>query len=455
MLTEEFKGVRLGDERLNQRCQKVAKTIGRHPDKSIPQACVDWSDTKGAYRFFSNEEVSRQAILQPHIERTVKRCHPVEVLAIQDTTYLNFTHHPSVRGLGPIGTVAGTAEGLSGLIVHSTLAVNADKGQVIGLLHQEVWVRKGHAPKEETDRQRRKRKRESQCWTRGVQVLHRQGLGHAIHMTDREGDIYELMESLDRNNQRFIIRASKNRRLDQEKTDYAFDAVRKTPAIGKMAVSVKAGPGRKARVALLTLRRVEAAICPPATLGRPGFPISVSLVEAFEEHAPKGCSSLHWVLLTREPVKTPEDCVHVVTLYTYRWKIEEFHMAIKTGCAMEDRQLETRQRLEAFLGMASVIAIVLLRLRDAARSEAMASEHLSDIQILLLKSKFHDLTITPTAREALRSIARLGGFIGRKRDGDPGWRTLWRGMEELLHMEEGYDLVRNSPELLRRLQVYG
>ena len=439
-LTEEFQGIDLGDKRLNDRCERVVKALGKEPKKSIPESCGDWGSTKGAYRFFANDDVTRKALLSPHRGKTVERCRAAqEVVVIHDTMYWGLTHHPATEGLGPIGT----AEGLKGLVVHHSLVVELDRGEVLGLLEQEVWAREGRKEKDETARERRSRDRESDRWPRGMEAASC-GLENAIHVADRESDIYEVLEWLRGEGQRYVIRASQNRRLAGRKADYIFETVHRSPVAGKMSVLVGPRPGRKGRTAHLTLRRGLVTIRPPVALVRRGPDLTVGVVEVLEEHPPKGCEALRRVLLTGESVKNLQACARVVMIYSRRWKIEEFHMGLKTGCGVEDRQLETRKRMEAFLGLASVISVMLLRMRDAARGGEMASVYLTGIQIRCLRSKYPSLGPDPTAREALRTVARLGGFLARKGDGEPGWRTLWHGMEKVLLMEHGYLFAKNE-----------
>ncbi|MEK7107505.1 MAG: IS4 family transposase, partial [Patescibacteria group bacterium] len=358
-----------------------------------------------------------------------------EILAIHDTTYLNFTSRRTTEGLGPIGS----KENVQGFLAHNTLAVNGQTGEVLGLLAQEVWARQGQYPKEEQSKERRGRKRESQRWPRGIETVIQRDLGNAIHLMDREGDIYEVLRDLNAAEGRYVIRAGRNRLLAQ-KQGYLFEAIRRQEPLATMTVHIPTRAGQKARAALLTLRCAHLTIPPPETPRRKGENIPVHAIEAYERHPPKATAPLHWILLTQEPIETPSECVRVVALYKCRWKIEEFHMGLKTGCGIEDRQLKTRKRLEVLLGFYSVIGVMLLRLRDAARGEGLASNFLSDIQIRLLKKQYPALGKSPKAREALRAVAKLGGFLARKGDGEPGWRTLWRGMQELLLMEHGFHL---------------
>lgn len=442
-LTDEFRGVDLGDKRLNNRCLELVKVLGKHPDKSIPKSCGDWSATKAAYRFFKNEDVTREVLLKPHIQQTVERSQGRgEVLAIQDTTYLNYTTHPETDEMGPIGTI----DGLQGLVVHNTMAVAAETGEVLGMLGQEVWVREGRHPQKESGIERRQRARESECWQRGVQAVMALGLNSPIHVMDREGDIYEVLRLV--KSQRFVIRACRNRLLSK-KEGYVFDAIRQNEPLGKMTVKVVARGGRPGREALLTVRQKRLTICPPVALRRQGENVEVNVVEVYEPHAPKGCMPLHWILLTSEPIETLEQCIRVITLYKCRWKIEEFHKSLKTGCQMEQRQLRTRRRLEAALGLYTVIGVMLLRVREAARGTTeKANVYFNKAHLKLLRNRYPKIGKNPTARDAFRAVAQMGGFLARKHDGEPGWRTLWLGMHELLTMEHGYHLSQES--ILRR-----
>lgn len=433
-VVHEFDGVELGDERLNERCRNLVKAISRNPDKSIPHNCKDWGATKAAYRFFSHDEATRETLLEPHVIHTVKRCLECEeVVVIHDTTYLNFTSRQTTVGLGPIGS----KEKFQGFLAHNTLAVNSQTGEALGLLAQEVWAREGQYPKEEQSRERRGRKRESERWPRAVKAVAQRGLDNVIHTMDREGDIYEVPLNLNETKGRYVIRAGRNRLL-VGKQGYLFETIRRQEPLATMTAHIPARQGQKERDALLTLRRAYLTIPPPETLRRKGDNIAVHVIEAYEHHAPKGSAPLHWVLLTQEPVETIKQCLRVVALYKCRWKIEEFHMSLKTGCGIEERQLKTRKRLEVLLGLYSVVGVMLLRLRDAARGNGLACEFLSDVQIRLLRKQYPALQKFPTAREALRAVAKLGGFLARKGDGEPGWRTLWRGMQELLLMEHGF-----------------
>lgn len=436
LISQEFEGIDLGDKRLDRRCIQIAQTVSKHPNRSIPTACGDWASTQATYRFFANEKVSREDLLAPHRERTVSRTKEVtDVVAIQDTTELDLTTHWDMEGIGLLGHGNRT-----GMLVHNTIAVCGETGAVLGLLGQQVWIREGLVDKKETQVARRKRERESQCWQKGVDEVLRAGLKGAIHVADREADIYEFLNALIGQNQRFVIRACRNRSLADTES-FLIDHAGELPRIAETTIEVPGRGSRKPRQAVLTLRAGMVRIRPPKALSRQGPELEIAVVMAREEGAPDGVERIQWILLTGEPINTAEACLRVLRLYKRRWKVEEFHMGLKTGCGIEERQLETRERLEAFLGLASVISVMLLRLRDAARGLVTDELCLNEAQQTILRDRYRDLPKNPTARDWHRAVARLGGFLARKGDGEPGWRSLWDGMWQLMMIEQGYNLA--------------
>jgi hypothetical protein len=168
--------------------------------------------------------------------------------------------------------------------------------------------------------------------------------------------------------------------------------------------------------------------------------MNVVLVE--EINAPSEKEALRWFLLTREPIDTAEQVLLVVRCYEARWKIEEFHMALKTGCALEERQLTNAHRLENLLAFATAIACELLKLRDVSRDkDRTASDVLTPTQLEILRETHPRITSTSTALATLKAVAELGGFYGSNKDKRPGWRTLWTGFRKIVEVERGYLLA--------------
>ena len=455
LVRREVAASRLGHGARDTRLEAVADGLAAGADKSLPQAFPSWTALKSAYRFFANERVTPEAILSGHVQRTVARCRQLPVvLLVQDTTVLTLQHE--VAGAGRVGP-----HGVQGLFVHTCLAVSGEEGHAVcGTLAQEAWARgarKRGRRRSESGRQRKARPvRESLRWA-ALALTASEALGegpgrpHVVHVFDREGDIFEALEMLDALQDSWVVRASRNRRLDTSEGDaeaaYLESTLRAAPVRGHYGVQVPPGPGRRARTARLEVRARRVALLPPANRKRRGEALQVNCVLAEETHPPQGETPLCWMLLTREPIATLTDCLAVVDMYTARWRIEELHMGLKTGCGVEKRQLHAASRVQRFLALATILAWGLLALRDAARASPSppATHHLSDEQLRLLARLRPEMPAHPNAYEALRALARLGGFIGRKSDGEPGWRTLWRGLDALLAAELGYRLALTAP----------
>jgi len=209
---EEFAQVKLKDDRLNQRCPKVAAALGQQPTASINQACEDWAASKAAYRFFDNPKVAPDELLAPHSQRTVERMQGHEVvLALQDTTFFNFTHHPETQGLGEIGTKGQNQRGFG---LHSTLAVTPS-GQPLGVLTQAFVERPLGEPAHTPSALRKQpiEDKESYRWLQafektieltpaGVQV---------VTVCDREADIYEMFVMAADRQASLLVRADADR----------------------------------------------------------------------------------------------------------------------------------------------------------------------------------------------------------------------------------------------------
>jgi hypothetical protein len=454
----EFARADLGHRARNTRAARFVTAMLRSPTASIPSMFRDHHQAKRTYSFLSNPHVTHDALLSGHIATTAQRCSEERVvLLVADTSELDYSTHRAVRGLGQIGDPWSL-----GLMVHTTLAVSAETQNVLGVVDQFLWTRADGPSKrsqKESSYTRKHRPRESQRWSAAVlrvsSLLEKLAIAPVIEavryivLGDRETDNFDLFRTVLETPHGFIFRVYQNRLLfdgDGAPPRYLIEEVRKRPATVDKLVAIHARAGRAARVAKLRIRAMPATLAPPQTSGHRGSSVTANIVAGIEVDAPAGVEPLTWYLLTSEPIETPEQLLQIVHHYEARWLIEEFHMGMKSGCGTEERQFESRHAIENFLAFAVVIAVTLLRLRDFARrpEQPPALTVLNPTQFEVLKLLRPKYMKVDTAREALRAVATLGGFMGRKGDGEPGWRTLWRGFEVLLSAEEGYRLGRES-----------
>lgn len=447
-VAREFASAELGDERRRKRLIRVVLDLLEDPSRSIPKASGTWAGAKGAYRFFSNPGVTRESVMKPHWDQTAERIQSRDsVLVVEDTTFLNFTHHPETKGLGKIGN-RNAKNQLQGVLVHSALAVEAGTHRVLGLIDQEVIIREEYRAPEESRAERQDRPRESAKWmTCARRVIERVGKAEGLIFTfDREGDVFEVIEELQEKGGRYVIRAAWNRRTEGREgvEEHLLDQIQAEPVLGELEVEVPAGAGRKAHRVTLELRAASYRVLPPRRCDRKE-PVEVRVVCAKQARPSEGEALLEWVLLTSEAIGTVEDIQTVIRHYMGRWKIEEWHKVLKTGCKIEERELEDWDRLDVLLGVLSVVAWRLLILRDAARfGDASVDDYLSKTEQAVLRGMDPKLPKVAPLRDFLRSIAKLGGFLARKRDGEPGWITLWQGFTRLRDLDRGFRLAQSQ-----------
>lgn len=447
-----FGSADLGDLRRNRRLVEVAAALARSPQGTLPGSFGKWADLKAAYRLLWQEEVTYDKIIAPHWDHVRHQCRqPGEYLLIEDNTQLDFTSHRAAKGLGFVGDGRG-----QGIMLHSTLALRVERWSnnepvvsVVGLFAQKPWVR-DHRPrrKRESKKQRLKRWRESQLWAESLKDVPLPPSGtRQTYIADRESDVYEVYDEFRRQGEReYIVRACWPRALDGQNGS-VFQAVTNAPVLGRFSLDLRARPGLRARTASLEVRSCTVTLRPPWRPGGRGQPCRTNVVEAREVDPPAGVKPLHWVLLTSWPVETFEQALRVVRAYSCRWLIEEYHKALKTGVGIEASELSTCRRILSLVGILSVVAVRLLDLKFQAVTAGHDPPDPNSVPaeaLRILDSRYQQPPGGWTNATVLIAIARMGGFLARKGDGNPGWLTIWRGMKELLPMLEGFNLSRTE-----------
>ncbi|MCA9168724.1 MAG: IS4 family transposase [Planctomycetales bacterium] len=432
----------LGDKRRTLRLVQVAEQFASSPSASLPNQTETWGDLKAAYRLFACKAATLEAIARPHWELTKQRAQG-RTLVIGDTTEIDFGRFRKVAGAGPTGNGTG-----NGFLLHNALMVNAETEELLGVAGQTIHTRKAQRKPEKrpTSPQRLKKKnRESEVWGKVIDQIGPPAAGCSfVHVFDRGADNFEVYCHLLQQRGDWVIRACQSHRsILVGETDQRMQLREYLPllkAVGSYTLQLRARPRQAAREAELEVRIGQIKIPPPRHVSpwvrklKQG-PIAMNLIEVVEVNAPKGVEPIRWVLLTSLPVVTFKDAWILIGYYELRWLVEEYHKALKTGCRTESCQLKTAGRLEAFVGMTSVVAVRLLQLKSLARTrpDVPAKQVVPNIWLRMLKlarknlNCVHDLTVGQFYRE----VAKLGGFLGRKSDGDPGWITIWRGWEKL------------------------
>lgn len=445
----EFSGANLGDVRLSKRLVKIAEAVSRSPGAGLPQVMEDDAALEATYRFLGNEQVTADAILAPHVAQTVKRCSGFrEVLAVHDRTSFHFGGEKWRDEMGYMPS------GKQGFFGHFTLAVvPGENREVLGVVGvsgifrapPKKGRRKRHVGLTETNDRRR--------WMdQAFEVSETIGtVADVIHIMDREADIYWLMAGLKEEGQRFVIRSHKDRNILDDDAARTKDSLNNAMFVMEREVALSSRhnhftgvharmhPDRDARVARLgvfvreiTLQRSRKDEDQPESL-------TLNLVLVRELEPADAASAVEWVLLTTEPIKTKRQVEKIVDAYRSRWVIEEYFKALKTGCAYEKRQLESRHALMNALAVFAPCAWRLLQLRTISRQDEdrAASDVLSATQLQILQAlKRTRLLKNSTVKDAMYAIAKLGGHL--QRNGPPGWLTLGRGFDKLLTLELGW-----------------
>jgi hypothetical protein len=389
------------------------------------------------------------AVLTPHLEATIDRMkgHRV-VLVPQDTTTLDYSTHPLTEGLGPTNT---TADQALGLLLHDTLAFT-EGGTPLGILEALCWARD---PAAAGKKYRRKdlpiEQKESMKWLRSfrkaaqVQPLCPETL--LVVLGDREADIYELFLEASHapSGPRLLVRAEKTRNRVVEQAGL-WDHLATQQVAGHLKIQVPRRGARRAREAWVRVRFAAVTLQAPKHLAAAPA-LAVWAVYVTEPASPHVAEPLEWMLLTTVPVTSFAEAQQRVEWYAGRWGIEVYHRTLKSGCRIEDRQLESADRLEACLGVDMVVAwrIYYLTMLGREMPHVPCSGLFKEIEWKALCCYVRKTPVPPehppSIGEAMRMIAGLGGHLGRKGDGFPGTQTLWRGMVKASVAAEVYAVL--------------
>jgi hypothetical protein len=453
---EEFGALDVADERLRDRAYTIARDFFARPRAHIPQACDgSLAKTRAAYRFFRNPQVDMDTVLFSHAQATVDRirAHPV-VLAVQDTTDLDYTHQAlGTLDLGPLQSVDDLTVGLK---LHETIAFTP-QGLPLGLLDAKCWARDDFS--QDKDDNRPIEEKESFRWLESYRrVAEVQALcpdTMLVSVGDRESDIYQLLEEACAESAqpkpKLLVRAhrGRQRRVEGEPRvadQLLWDYLARRPIAAYQGLLIPGNGKRSERKATLAVRHARVKLKPPE--GHKGPALWVWAIYAHEvDYDPAEVKKpISWMLLTTVETSTTEQALERLAWYARRWGIEVFHRILKSGCRIEDRQLGTADRIEACLAFDMVIAwrIQWLTVQgketpDIACDAILAEEEWKALYAYHYKRPPPENP--PTLREAIRMIAKLGGFLGRKGDGDPGPMVLWRGLMRLPDLAAGWAMA--------------
>jgi len=462
LLKDEVRGAALGDQRLTKRLGKVIEELGAKPNMSVPAATHGRAEMEAAYRFFDNDKVSPEKILQPHIEATRERVSQAEVaLLVQDTTDLDLTRpKQQVRGAGPM-----EYDTRRGAFFHPLLAFN-DHGLPLGVVWQKIWAR---------DKIKKMTKIEKDHWLRQTPIEGKEtfrwieGLRAArevaeacpqttcVCIADSDADVYELFcepRATSGGELHLLIRACKKRISAGDGSTW-LDAARGTACLFQCSVNVSARTAkvvtetrkrhetRDARIAEIEVRATTVTVRPPYRKDCKFPEVTLNIVLAEEPNPPEGATPIQWLLVTTLPIDDAEQVQQVVSYYSIRWQIEIYFRTLKSGCRIEDRQFETLERILNCLAVYSIIAWKIMYLTRLGRECPELSCELifepSEWKSVYMTLRHEDPPSTPPSlNEMIRMIASLGGYVIR-RSTHPGTQTLWFGLQRVHDLSTAWE----------------
>ena len=465
----EFGGAPLGDARLSKRLVSVAAAKAEAPGRAFSGVAEgDWAATKAYYRMIDqpeDSEVNLPNILAPHRQRTIRRMMGQKtVLCLQDGSELNYTNLDKCTGLGDLKANQ-TGARTRGLNLHSTFTI-APNGLPLGILKAQCLAPQAKSPDDKRHPGNLPlEEKKTFVWIEHyrdlVEIKQQIPQTQLVNVCDREADFFEMFEEQKHNPRvELLIRAHHDRSINEEPFKL-FAAARQASVQSRVRIDIKrqsartkkskqkAQPAREHRIAELAIRTIQIELNPPSYFSHKKHPdktpIAINLVHALEESPPENTEPVEWFLLTTLPVATKEEAEQCLRWYTLRWRIEDWHRVLKSGCRIDDLAHETAERQRRAIGINLVIAwrIMLMTLLGREMPELPAELLFSDIELRTLSAYAQKKNLKPPQHlgEAVLLVARIGGYLGRSSDPPPGHQVLWQGYTEFQYIRAGFELL--------------
>lgn len=437
----EFKNLAIDCGRTIKRFIKTMETLSKKPNESIAAASDNIAEAKAIYRLLANEKLTEEVIISTHRKATINKLNQSgekTILSIQDTSDLNYTSHRKTVGLGEYCS----EKNAKGLIVHTSIAVTTE-GIAIGLLDQKIWARQtDEGGKRKNNKSRPIEEKESYKWLESMERSNKDISKNirVVNVCDREADVYEFFSKVIEDDRHFLVRIVQNRKTDEECK--LFEKIQNEKSAGEIVVEIPRDTRRniKKRTAILEIKYTKIKVPTPPNLhkkhGKDGY-LEYFIILAKEIDTPEGMEPIEWYLATNIEISSFDEAMEKVRWYIQRWKIERFHYILKSGCEIEESQERDAIRLKKLILMYSIIAIRILCITylsrqtpDASCEEMFDEDEWKVLYCIANKTKIVP-DKAPTIKAAVAYLAKLGGFLGRKGDGEPGVKVIWKGLSTL------------------------
>jgi hypothetical protein len=453
----------LGDQRLNARYSKICTKLSSNLSGSIPSSHENRDQSKATYRFFDNEKVSPDKLIEGHLsvhQAPLQEGDTSLLLMLQDTSGLVFTGKKGAKQLGPLNYKHNR-----GFYLHTSLIVSP-KGVPIGLF-KETFIERtlSKLGKGAERRGLPIEEKETYRWLSHFQAAQdyfaNQSKVKILSIADREADFFELLRAYDEDkapNIHYLIRSKHDRRLAGTANQTISDKLDNSPVRGQCEVEVTDRTTAKKRVAKVDIKYEPVAIQlhKPMPGKRHLGAINIGLIQASEINPPKGVKPANWTLLTSHAIESLAEAKQFIRYYALRWLIERFFYILKQGAKVEELQLGTPQRLKNAIATYSVVACNIMRANYLARHHPQLSIFEAGITLQEYEALYqylhhfvdkrlsYDPLKPPNISQFVEKIAQLGGYIKSKRQPYPGLKTMWRGVKKYELIFKIYSMSKNS-----------
>lgn len=454
--------IKLPDRRLKQRSSFILEKLFRSPDKSLPATFGGRAELKAAYRFFNQDCVSPEVILEPHMEKTTQRIREYPtVLLVNDTTDINMSHMEKVDELGTLNDT-----GSPGCLLHVLKAFTPER-LALGVVSAKFIRRLVEWPgKHKNSRSFSIEEKESYKWLedyRKAGDIAKKTSTQVIYVADREADIYELFFESIENEADLLVRGNHDRSVLQSNgiNGRLLEELEKKEPIGTTQFIMPAVKGKRkgrgrtrdvkgrgGREVKQEMRSAEVCINPSKDKKKKFPPVKIYALYLKEVNVLSGEKPINWLLLTTIKIENQEDAQRIVNFYLCRWGIETFFHVLKNGCQIEELQIEHSSRLLPCISMYLIVAwrimymLMLGRLMPEMPCDLAFEEDEWECAYALTNKKKPPLK-APTLGEMINMIAKMGGYLGRKSDGPPGPQAIWIGIQKLYFNTEGWSAHKN------------
>ena len=453
----EFEELDLGDHRLNRRTIKVVEGLGLAPGRTIPQTFQSRGEIKACYNLFDNDLVSEKKLLEPHIRKTIERIQEYSVvLLISDTTEIDYTNKKAMKGKERLSNKK------QGLWLHATTAVTPER-LTLGLIDANFWHRNPEvAEKSSTHRtaqdnapiEEKESYRWLQSYTKSCEIAKEIPGTQIINITDREADIIEIFEEAQKQEKnekhaQFIIRSQYDRIIEEENPDEVLNKklrqrLKEAPSMGEIEFTISPTEERKGRKVKQQIKAASVTLKPAGKK----LKIKVNAVMAIEENAPEGERPLIWILITNLPILNFDSVVQIIRYYLCRWEIELFFKVLKSGCKIEERQLQTTERMKNLISIFIVLSwrvmftIMLGRVcSDMSAGDLFEAAEWKSVCKILDKKKALPRK-PPRLGDFIIMVATLGGYVAGKNAAPPGVKVMWKGMARMIDFAIAWEAFR-------------